>query len=83
MYGTGNNFCSGGDLDCEKANMSLQGGLNLITWMHDALNRLQKLPMVSVCMVQGPTLGGDAEISVSCDYIIAADNIKYGFVQAL
>ncbi|KAK5637940.1 hypothetical protein RI129_012235 [Pyrocoelia pectoralis] len=80
LRGAGCNFCSGGDLDFAKISTP-QDGLDMSTWMQNALMRLQMLPLVSVCLVHGPCLGGGAEMSIFCDYIIVADDVKFGFVQ--
>lgn len=81
LCGKGTNFCSGGDLNFVRATNTPQHGLDMSVWMQDVLKRLKKLPLISVCIVQGPTLGGGAELSVSCDFIVAADDVKYGFVH--
>ncbi|KAK4878115.1 hypothetical protein RN001_010621 [Aquatica leii] len=80
VTGTGPAFCSGGDLDFAKVSTP-QDGLDMSVWMQDALVRLQNLPLVSCCLVHGASLGGGSELSVFCDYIVAADDVKYGFVQ--
>lgn len=81
LYGKGNNFCSGADLDFARKTHTEVGGMQISTWMQDILKRLQNLPLISICLIHGPTLGGGAELSVFCDYIIAADTVKYGFVH--
>lgn len=81
LCGKGGNFCSGGDLDFARASGNPQGAWRMSTWMQDSLKRLKNLPLISVCLIEGPSLGGGAEISTFCDYIIAADNVKYGFVH--
>lgn len=80
LRGNGCNFCSGADLHFAKVSTS-QDGLEMSKWMRDALVRLQKLPLVSVCLVHGPCFGGGVELSIFCDYIIAADDVRFGFVQ--
>lgn len=81
LHGKDGNFCSGGDLDFARASGFPEAARGMSTWMQDALTRLHRLPMVSVCLVQGFALGGGAEIAVSCDYILAAENAKLGFVH--
>ncbi|RZC37384.1 ECH domain containing protein [Asbolus verrucosus] len=81
LCGLGGNFCSGGDLDFARASGTQKSALNMSNWMQDTLRRLQKLPLFSVCLIQGPTLGGGAEISTYCDFIIATEDVKYGFVH--
>ncbi|KAF5276923.1 hypothetical protein FQA39_LY18540 [Lamprigera yunnana] len=80
LTGKGKNFCSGGDLNFVRQSTP-QGGFDMCTWMQDTLVRLEKLPLISCCLMHGATLGGGAELSVYCDYILAADDVKYGFLQ--
>ncbi|KAB0791246.1 hypothetical protein PPYR_03046 [Photinus pyralis] len=80
LRGNGCNFCSGADLKFAKASTA-RDGLEMSEWMRDALVRLQRLPLVSVCLVHGPCFGGGAELAVFCDYLIAADDVRFGFVQ--
>ncbi|KAK4878114.1 hypothetical protein RN001_010620 [Aquatica leii] len=80
LTGWGTNFCSGADLNFARAS-SPQDGFDMSVWMQDVLVRLQKLPLVSCCLVHGASIGGGSELSVFCDYIVAADDVKYGFVQ--
>lgn len=81
IYGNGNNFCSGADLDFAQSISNAIGAYQMCTWMYNTLKKLQNLPILSVCIVDGPTLGGGAEISIYCDYIISTNNLQYGFVQ--
>ncbi|KAF5287183.1 hypothetical protein FQR65_LT12312 [Abscondita terminalis] len=80
INGRGAMFCSGGDLNFARASTP-QDGYDMSVWMQDALVRLQKLSLVSCCLVHGACLGGGSEVSVFCDYIVAADDVKYGFVE--
>ncbi|CAH1953471.1 unnamed protein product [Acanthoscelides obtectus] len=77
----GDNFCSGGDLDFVRASGTPQGGFFMSTIMHNTLKRFRNLPLTSVSLVHGPTLGGGAELSVYSDFLLAADNVKLGFVH--
>lgn len=75
------NFCSGGDLHLAKESGNPTGAQYISKWMHDTLLRLHKLPLISVCLLHGPSLGGGAEISVYCDYLLASTDVAYGFVH--
>lgn len=81
IYGIGNNFCSGGDLNFARKTGGPVGANRICTWMYNTMKRLQSLNMVTVCIVHGPTLGAGAEVSVFCDYILSTNNLQYGFVQ--
>lgn len=44
--------------------------------MHGLLVRLSRLPYPTVCLIDGPSMGGGTEISISMDYRIASNNPK-------
>ncbi|XP_045472109.1 ethylmalonyl-CoA decarboxylase-like [Harmonia axyridis] len=81
ICGKGVNFCSGGDLDFVKENANPTKAFNMSSWMISTLSRLGDLEMVTVCVAHGPTLGGGAEISTFCDYMLVTENVKFGFIQ--
>ena len=41
---------------------------------HEIMDKLEALPCPTVSMVNGMCLGGGMELSLACDYIVAADN---------
>lgn len=49
-------------------------------FMTDALNTLRQCGLVSVCVINGPALGGGAELSTTCDFRVIANSSK-SFVQ--
>ncbi|CAL1547474.1 unnamed protein product [Lymnaea stagnalis] len=79
VLGTGGHFCSGGDLTfVQKA---LHYGGEMAAFQHDTLTRLHNLPLVSVALLQGHTLGGGAELSTACDFRVMSSTARIGFVQ--
>ena len=78
-------FSAGADLNLVKdiVNTPQKGGL-MSMFMTDALNRLYQSPLISVCVLNGPALGGGAELTTSCDFrIMPADSKVYvQFVHA-
>ncbi|CAL1532160.1 unnamed protein product [Lymnaea stagnalis] len=79
LKGQGGNFCTGGDLTFVKK--ALHYGGEMAAYQHDTLTRLLNLPLISVALVQGHTLGGGAELSTACDYRVMSSTAKIGFVQ--
>lgn len=81
LKGSPGYFCSGGDLDFARATGTEEEASYMAIWMQDALSRLEKLSMFSVCLIDGICLGGGTEISVACDYILASEKAKFGVVH--
>lgn len=81
IFSKGVNFCSGGDLDFARKENNPTAGFYMSYYMHDILKRFRKLPLVSVTLVHGVTVGGGAEISVFSDFILVTDDAKVGFVH--
>ncbi|KAL0269658.1 UNVERIFIED_CONTAM: hypothetical protein PYX00_007312 [Menopon gallinae] len=83
LKGADGNFCSGGDLNFARATGTAEEGFMMSTLMQDALNRFQRLPLISVAVVEGSgAIGGGAELSVACDYRIVSEMSQgIGFVH--
>lgn len=82
LRGTGKDaFSAGADLTLVKeiVNTPVKGGL-MSMFMTDALNRLYQSNLISVCVLNGPALGGGSEISTSCDFRVMPTDDKV-FVQ--
>jgi cyclohexa-1,5-dienecarbonyl-CoA hydratase len=50
----------------------------MLTAFHGLFRRLHALECVTVAAVQGPALGGGAELAVFCDLVIASENATFG-----
>lgn len=81
IHGAGRNFCSGGNLDFIQQIPDTKSANALSRWTVDTLTAMQKLPLVTLCLLTGPSLGGGAEIATYCDYILVSDNVRCGFVH--
>lgn len=82
VRGTGKEaFCSGADLSLVKevVNTPQKGGM-MSMFMTDALNRLHQSGLVSVCVLNGPALGGGSEFTTACDFRVMPSDDKI-FVQ--
>jgi len=82
LYGKGDMFCSGGDLDTVKQICTSEGGYKMSKLMQDSTTRLRRLPLVSVSIVHGMAIGGGAELTLSTDYRLMTANANLAFVQA-
>ena len=84
LHGAGGNFCAGTDYAMERRFLGgpSSEGLNCIAFMRDVLTRLHDMPLVSVALLRGKTLGAGAEMALACDFRIMAENAVLGFIHA-
>ena len=76
-------FCSGGHLgELRRAIGSGKPARQMSEAMTEVLNGLRALPQVSVCAVQGPALGGGAELLTATDARVIGPQATIHFVQA-
>jgi 3-hydroxyacyl-CoA dehydrogenase / enoyl-CoA hydratase / 3-hydroxybutyryl-CoA epimerase len=50
---------------------------------HAVLDRLDRLPCITVAVIHGYCLGGGLEVALACDYRIAVDEASFGFPEVL
>ncbi|XP_071597099.1 ethylmalonyl-CoA decarboxylase [Heliangelus exortis] len=81
IYGAGNTFCSGSDLNAVKAMANSQDGMNMCMFMQNTLTRLMRLPLISVALIQGKALGGGAELTTACDFRLMTPGSEIRFVH--
>lgn len=81
VTGAGRTFIAGGDMNDLKDAPTHADGLRLATLMGDALTRLETLPCPTIAALNGPALGGGAEIAVICDLRVLAEDASLAFVQ--
>ena len=55
----------------------------LLTRGHAVMDRLDRLPCVTVAVIHGYCLGGGLEVALACDYRIAIDDASFGFPEVL
>jgi len=60
---------------------NMEDGRDMGTLMYDSLQRLQKLPMISVALIEGKAIGGGAELTTACDFRLMSETAKLGFVH--
>jgi len=81
ITGSGGAFCAGGDLYELDNYMTREDGSRLATIMGGALKRLENLPFPSLAAMEGPAIGGGAEIALACDLRVMAERAVIGLVH--
>ncbi|NXY43209.1 ECHD1 decarboxylase, partial [Ceuthmochares aereus] len=74
IYGAGNTFCSGSDLNAVKAISNSQAKF----WLQ---NLFCRLPLITVALIQGKAFGGGAEITTACDFRLMTPGSEIRFVH--
>jgi enoyl-CoA hydratase/carnithine racemase len=76
-------FVAGGDVKELEAIREEAWAERMALRFRRSLDRLSMLPMPVIAAVNGVALGGGAEVAIACDFRIAADDARIGFVQVL
>ncbi|KAM4040166.1 ethylmalonyl-CoA decarboxylase [Anomaloglossus baeobatrachus] len=81
LYGAEGTFCSGADLNAVNSMSNPKDGLMMCMYMQKTLTRLQRLPIISVALVQGKAIGGGAEMCTACDFRLMTEGSEIQFVH--
>jgi enoyl-CoA hydratase/carnithine racemase len=81
IQGTQGAFCSGGDLSELHHHLTRLDGVRLTTIMGDALVMLDELPIPTIAAIEGPAMGGGAEIALACDIRVMAEQAVLGLMH--
>lgn len=82
LTGTGDSFCSGGDIDDWSARDATAFGRRWVRDGHSAFDQLARLRQPVIVALNGHALGGGLELAACGDYRIAEDHIKIGQPEA-
>lgn len=73
-------FAAGGDIRA-MATCTPRQAREYIRPIHKVFSRIAGLPQPTIAAVSGFALGGGVELSLACDFRIAADNARFGFPE--
>lgn len=73
-------FVAGADIT-ELAELNTLAAKFFVTNGHKTMSKLQDLPIPVIAAVNGFALGGGLELALSCDFIYASDNAKFGLPE--
>lgn len=74
-------FCAGGDLFELDNYPTRLDGARLATIMGEALSRMEALPIPTLAAMEGPALGGGAEVALACDIRVMAESATIGMMH--
>ncbi len=74
-------FAAGGDLRELASITTLEGAAEMARNAKSSLEAIRRFPVPVVAALNGDAMGGGAELSVACDFRIAAAHARIGFVQ--
>lgn len=80
LRGAGPHFCAGNDLQ-EFASMTPDNGTERMWRVRDAFFAIQDCPVPVLGAVHGAALGTGLAIAASCDFVIAADDARFGLPE--
>src|SRR5919201_4704664 len=74
-------FVAGGDVKQLEAVREEEFAREMASRFRASLDRLSTLPTPVVCALNGVALGGGAEVAVACDFRLAGQTARIGFIQ--
>lgn len=83
IVGAGDSFCAGADFGLAKEVLvTPELGRAMSLFMTDALNSLRNSSLISVCLLNGPAVGGGAEFCTVGDFRLIAPQAFVRFIHA-
>ncbi len=81
ISGAGGNFCVGDDITEMHAWGNANGTMRRVRFYQNMANQLEELDKITIAAVEGYAVGGGLEITMACDFVIAAESARWGMPE--
>jgi len=81
ISGSGGNFCVGDDITEMHAWGDANGTMRRVRFYQNMANQLEELDKITIAAVEGYAVGGGLEITMACDFVIAAESARWGMPE--
>lgn len=81
IRGAGGNFCAGDDLKEMRRWGDSNEVFRRVRFYQDMAYALEELDKVTIAAVDGFAVGGGLEITMACDFVVAAERAKWGMPE--
>lgn len=78
ITGQGRAFCAGGDLSTMEKDFAPGEGRARLQSAHKIIKAITGMDKLVIAAVNGPAIGAGCNLALSCDFIIAAEEAKFG-----
>ena len=81
IRGAGGTFCAGDDITEMREWGTAEAVMRRVHGYQHMANVLEELDKISVAVVEGYAVGGGLEITMACDFVVAADDACWGMPE--
>jgi enoyl-CoA hydratase len=81
ISGAGGNFSVGDDITEMPAWGDANGTMRRVRFYQNMANQLEELDKITIAAVEGYAVGGGLEITMACDFVIAAEHARWGMPE--
>lgn len=78
ITGKGKSFCSGGDISTMRKDFVPGEGRARLRNVHRIVRAITGMDKLVIAAVNGPAIGAGCNIALACDFILAAEEAKFG-----